>query len=178
MICGPHDGQLPYGGFGGVAFYHVSDLYVALFSRFIPCGAYEDVYILDPFYKNKSDIQPDTVLADTHGQSAAIFGLAYILGIQLMLRIRNWKHLVMYRSTKETHYQHIDGLLTGVVDWDLIATCCEWAPQLLPEPSGAHAPAGHRNEAQGHADHQRTASRTRVVRVAVECETVSRLPTI
>jgi Tn3 transposase DDE domain-containing protein len=43
-----------------------------LFSRIIPCGA----YILDPFYKNKSDIQPDTVHADTHGQSAAIFGLA------------------------------------------------------------------------------------------------------
>ena len=80
----------------------MSDLYVALFSRFIPCGAYEGVYILDPFYKNKSDIQPDTVHADTHGQSAAIFGLAYVLGIQLMPRIRNWKHLVLYRSTKET----------------------------------------------------------------------------
>ncbi|MBV9602489.1 MAG: transposase [Chloroflexi bacterium] len=114
--------HIRYGGFGGVAFYHVSDLYVALFSRFIPCGAYEGVYILDPFYKNKSDIQPDTVHADTHGQSAAIFGLAYILGIQLMPRIRNWKHLVLYRSTKETRYQHIDGLFTGVVDWDLIAT--------------------------------------------------------
>jgi TnpA family transposase len=102
--------------------YHVSDLYVALFSHFIPCGAYEGVYILDPFYKNKSDIQPQTVHADTHGQSAAIFGLAFILGIQLMPRIRNWKRLVLYRSTKETCYQHIDSLFTGVVDWDLIAT--------------------------------------------------------
>ena len=78
----------------------MSDLYVALFSRFIPCGAYEGVYILDPFYKNKSDIQPDTVHADTHGQSAAIFGLAYILGIQLMPRIRNWKHLVLTDQPK------------------------------------------------------------------------------
>jgi TnpA family transposase len=60
--------HIRYGGFGGVAFYHVSDLYMALFSRFIPCGAYEGVYILDPFHKNKSDIQPDTVHADTHGQ--------------------------------------------------------------------------------------------------------------
>ena len=60
--------------------YHISDLYIALFSHFIPCGAYEGVYILDPFYQNKSDIQPDTVHADTHGQSAPIFGLAYTLG--------------------------------------------------------------------------------------------------
>jgi hypothetical protein len=63
-------------GFGGIAYDHVSDLDVALFSRFIPCGAYAGVYILDPLWKNKSDIQPDTVHADTHGQSAAIFGLS------------------------------------------------------------------------------------------------------
>jgi TnpA family transposase len=36
--------------------------------------------------------------------------------------IRNWKHLVLYRSTKETRYQHIDSLFTGIIDWDLIAT--------------------------------------------------------
>src|SRR5205823_12719393 len=41
--------------------------------------------------------------------------------IQLMSRIRNWKHRVLYSSTKETRYQHIDSLFTGVVDWDLIA---------------------------------------------------------
>src|SRR2546425_732018 len=49
--------------------YHISDLYIALFNHFIPCGAYEGVYILDPFYQNKSDIQPDTVHADTHGHT-------------------------------------------------------------------------------------------------------------
>jgi TnpA family transposase len=114
--------HIRYGGFGGVAYYHVSDLYIALFSHFIPCGAYEGVYILDPFYLNKSDIQPDTVHADTHGQSASIFGLAYILGIQLMPRIRNWKHLVLHRTSKEVHYQHIDSLFSATVDWDLIAT--------------------------------------------------------
>ena len=70
-----------YGRFGGIAYYHVSDLDVAPFSRFIPCGAYAGVYILDPLWKNKSDIQPDTVHADTHSQSAAIFGLVYMLGI-------------------------------------------------------------------------------------------------
>jgi TnpA family transposase len=114
--------HIRYGGFGGIAYYHVSDLYIALFSRFIPCGAYEGVYILDPFYQNKSDVQPDTVHADTHGQSASIFGLAYILGIQLMPRIRNWKHLTLCRPTKDVHYQHIDSLFSATVDWELIAT--------------------------------------------------------
>jgi TnpA family transposase len=114
--------HIRYGGFGGIGYYHLSDLYIALFNHFIPCGAYEGAYILDPFYQNQSDIQPDTVHADTHGQSAAIFGLAFILGIQLMPRIRNWKHLTFYRPTKETRYEHIDSLFSDTVDWELIAT--------------------------------------------------------
>ena len=39
-----------------------------------------------------------------------------------MPRIRNWKHLTLYRPSKETRYEHIDSLFTGTVDWDLIAT--------------------------------------------------------
>jgi TnpA family transposase len=113
--------HIRYGGFGGIG-YHVSDLYIALFSHFIPCGAYEGAYILDPFYQNKSDIQPDTVHADTHGQSAPIFGLAYVLGIQLMPRICNWKNPILYRPSKEVRYEHIDTLFSASVDWELIAT--------------------------------------------------------
>ena len=45
------------------------------------------------------------------GQSAPIFGLAYLLGIQLMPRIRNWKELHFYRPDKASRYQHIDTLL-------------------------------------------------------------------
>ena len=47
--------SIRYGGYGGIAYHHVSDTYIALFSHFIPCGAYEGAYILDPFYQNKSE---------------------------------------------------------------------------------------------------------------------------
>lgn len=39
-----------------------------------------------------------------------------------MPRIRNWKHLVLYRPYRETRYEHIDRLFTGTIDWDLIGT--------------------------------------------------------
>jgi hypothetical protein len=41
--------------------------------------------------KNKSKIQPNTVFADTQGQSTPVFAFTYLLGIKLMPRIRNWK---------------------------------------------------------------------------------------
>jgi TnpA family transposase len=71
----------------------VSDLYIALFVHFIPPGVWEAIYIIEALMKNKSTIQPDTVFADTQGQSTPVFAFTYLLGIKLMPRIRNWKDL-------------------------------------------------------------------------------------
>ena len=69
--------------------YHVSNIYIALFSHFIPCGVWEAVYLLDGLLKNLFDIQPDTIHGDTQAQSTPVLGLAALLGITLMLRIRH-----------------------------------------------------------------------------------------
>jgi TnpA family transposase len=115
------DFHIHYGGYGGIGFYLVSDTYIALFSRFSVCGAYEGHSILDFVAENWSAIQPDTVHSDTHGQSAPIFGLAYLLGIKLMPRIRNWKDLHLYRPDSSSRYAHIDELFTvASIDWELI----------------------------------------------------------
>jgi TnpA family transposase len=114
--------HIRYGGYGGIGYYHVSDTYIALFSHFIPCGVWEAVHILDGLLKNRSDIQPDILHADTQGQNAPVFGLAHLLGIQLMPRIRHWKDLTLYRPDNASHYAHIDALFTDTVDWDLIRT--------------------------------------------------------
>jgi TnpA family transposase len=114
--------HIRYGGYGGIGYYHVLDTYIALFSHFIPCGVWEAVYILDGLLKNESEIQPDTIHADTQGQSAPVFGLAHLLGINLMPRILNWKDLKLFRPSKHAKYEHIDELSSDVIDWDLIQT--------------------------------------------------------
>jgi len=114
--------HIRYGGYGGIAYHHVADNYVALFSHFIPCGVWEAIYIIEGLLQNTSDVQPDTIHADTQGQSTPVFALAHLLGIKLMPRIRNWHDLVLYRSSKESKYQHVDALFTEVIDWKLIET--------------------------------------------------------
>ena len=112
-----------YGGFGSIAYHHVSDMYILLFSHFIACGVHESIYILDILMRNQSTIQPTTLHSDTHGQNIPVFGLAHLLGIELMPRIRNWKDLRFYRPSKDTIYEHIDALFGEyVVDWELIQT--------------------------------------------------------
>jgi TnpA family transposase len=114
--------HIRYGGYGGIAYHHVSDTYVALFSQFISCGTWEAVYIIEGLLKNLSDIQPGTIHADTHGQSTPVFALAHMLGIKLMPRIRNCQDLNFYRPLDKTVYQHIDSLFSDSINWHKITT--------------------------------------------------------
>jgi TnpA family transposase len=120
--------HIRYGGYGGIGYYHVSDTYIALFSHFIPCGVWEAIYILDGLMQNQSEIQPDVIQGDTQAQSATVFALAYLLGITLMPRIRNWKDLTFYRPHASARYRHVDSLFTDTVNWELIET---YLPDML-----------------------------------------------
>jgi TnpA family transposase len=114
--------HIRYGGYGGIAYHHISDSYIALFTTFIPCGVWEAVHILDGLIQNRSAVQPDTLHADTQGQSEPVFGLARLLAIKLMPRMRNWDDVTFYRADKTLRYSHIDSLFTREIDWKLIET--------------------------------------------------------
>lgn len=53
------------------------DSCIALFSSFIACSVWEAIHIPDGLLENRSEIRPDTLHADTQGQSETVFGLAY-----------------------------------------------------------------------------------------------------
>ncbi|WTL69297.1 transposase [Streptosporangium sp. NBC_01495] len=109
-----------------MAYHYVSDNYIALFSRFVPCGAWEAIYIIDGLLANASEVQPKTVHADTQGQSFPVFTLAHLFGFDLMPRIRNWKGLTFFQHSNQVTYRHIDSLFRGeggnrnVIDWELV----------------------------------------------------------
>ncbi len=114
--------HIRYGGYGGIGYYHVSDTYIALYCRFISCGAYEGHYIFDGLMANTSDIQPDTVHGDTQAQNYPAFALAHLLGIKLMPRIRNIKDLTFHRPDGRLKYKHLDAIFGAPIDWKLIET--------------------------------------------------------
>jgi TnpA family transposase len=134
--------HIRYGRTGGIAYRHVADNYVALFSRFIPCGTYEATYILDALLQNLSDLRPRRVHADTHGQSAAVFGLAYLLGIALMPRIRRWRRVQLFRPDRSGQYRSIEDIFSGTINWSLIHEHYQVFMQLaLAIESGMLAPS-------------------------------------
>ncbi|MGI8429765.1 MAG: Tn3 family transposase, partial [Solirubrobacteraceae bacterium] len=123
------ESHIRYGGYGGIAYHHVADNYIALFSHFIPCGVWEAVYIIEGLLKQESDAQPEKVHADTQGQSYPVHALAHLFGFELLARIRNWKDLTFHRPALDVRYAHIDSLFgdpgENTIDWQLIQT--HWA---------------------------------------------------
>ena len=112
-----------YGGYGGIAYHHVADTYIAFFTHFIACGVWEAVYIIDGLLKNASELQPKAIASDTQGQSITVFGLSHMLGIELMPRIRKegfgllqarqGRHLRSHRGALLRHHRleaHPDSL--------------------------------------------------------------------
>jgi len=114
--------HIRHGGYGGLAYCHISDKYIALISHFNPCGVHEGTYILD-ILENQSDIQPTELHGDTHAQSFTVFGLGYLLGFELMPRIKGVKDLKLYRAAPGLRYKNIGTLFENKpIDWKLIAT--------------------------------------------------------
>ena len=84
---------------------------------------------MDVLEQNQSSIQPSIIHSDTQGQNEAIFGLAFLRGIELMPRIRNWQELILYRPAPSSTYAHIDSIFSDkAIDWELIRT---HVPDLL-----------------------------------------------
>ena len=79
--------------------------------------------LLDGVVENDSDIQPKKVHGDSWAQSEVLFGLASLLGISIMPRIKQFKHLNYYKASANDHYDNINELFTEKpIDWELIET--------------------------------------------------------
>lgn len=115
--------HIRYGRYGGVGYYHVSDQYIAEFSNFISCGAHESIFLLDGAVEIDSDMKTKKVHGDSWAQSEVLFGIAALLAILLMPRIKQFKHLNYYKASANDHYSNIDDLFTEKpIDWELIET--------------------------------------------------------
>ena len=116
--------SIRYGGTGGIGYYYISDTYIALFSKFIPVGVWEAVYLIQGLLEQQSKVTPSQVHTDTQGQALPVYALAHLFGFDLMPRVRNWRDLNFYRPSAQVRYRHIDALFgepgRNVIDWALI----------------------------------------------------------
>ena len=114
--------HIRYGGYGGIAYHHIADTYIALFTSFITCGVWEAVHILDALLKNRSD-NPARHASCRHAGSKRA-------SLRLVPAARHQVDAAHARPERRRFLSpgQIDPLpayrraVRGEVDWDLIAT--------------------------------------------------------
>lgn len=135
-----------HGGTGGLSYVHVSDKYIAVITNFHTCGVHEGTYLLDVVAAH-SDIQPTELHGDTHAQSYTVFGLAHLLGFDLMPRIRGVKDYKLHRADDKSKFKNILSLLDKTpIKWDLIETHFRDLMRIVVSiKRGIITPGGHPN---------------------------------
>jgi TnpA family transposase len=73
--------------------------------------------------ENDSDMQPKKIHGDSWAQSEVVFGLASLMSIQIMPRIKQFKRLYYYKASSKDYYENVNDLFTEKpIDWELIET--------------------------------------------------------
>jgi len=111
-----------YFGYGrGLTFYSwTSDQFSQYGSRVIPATVRDATYVLDAILDNETELEILEHTTDTAGYTELVFALFDLLGMQFSPRIRDIGEQNIYRANKIHRYQHIEPILSGTINQDLI----------------------------------------------------------
>ncbi len=111
-----------YGGRGVVIYWHIDRKSVLIFSQLKSCSSSEVSSMIEGVLRHCTDMDIQKGYVDSHGQSAVGFAFSYMLGFDLLPRIKAIHKEKLYRpeSGKPDDYQNLQNILTRPIRWDLI----------------------------------------------------------
>ena len=113
-----------YFGLGrGLSFFSwTSDQYSQYGSKVAPSTSRDATYVLDEILDNETELPIVEHATDTAGYTEMLFALFDLLGLQFAPRIRDLGEQRLYRMDRTKTCQHIEPLLKGVINQDLITS--------------------------------------------------------
>ena len=88
--------------------------------KVIPSTVRDATYVLDEILDNETELPIEEHTTDTAGYTELIFALFDLLGMQFSPRIRDMADQQLYRADRHVRYEHIEPLLSGTINHDLI----------------------------------------------------------
>lgn len=111
-----------YGGSGVMIYWHVEGQSVCIYSQLKRCSSSEVAAMIEGVLKHKADIDIQKSYTDSHGQSEVGFAFCYLLGFNLMPRLKGIASQKLYLPEKGSGicYPNLDPILTRSINWELI----------------------------------------------------------
>ncbi len=111
-----------YGGRGIMIYWHIDKKSVLVFSQLKSCSSSEVSSMIEGVLRHCTDMEIKKSYVDTHGQSTIGFAFSYMLGFDLLPRIKAIHKEKLYRPEigKPEEYSYLQNILTRPIRWDLI----------------------------------------------------------
>jgi TnpA family transposase/DNA-binding cell septation regulator SpoVG len=112
-----------YGGRGVMIYWHVEKNSTCIYSQLKTCSSSEAAAMIEGVLRHCTDMQVQRQYVDTHGQSEVAFAFSYLLGFDLMPRLKRIgsQKLARVDSRDADLYPNLKSILARSIEWDLIA---------------------------------------------------------
>lgn len=111
-----------YGGRGVMIYWHVETNAACIYSQLRRCSSSEVASMIEGVLRHCTDMEIQRQYVDTHGQSEVAFAFSYLLGFDLLPRLKAIARQKLYLTATEDakDYPHLEPILKGAIDWELI----------------------------------------------------------
>ena len=111
-----------YGGRGVMIYWHVEGQSVCIYSQLKRCSSSEVSSMIEGVLRHQTDMDVQKSYTDTHGQSEVGFAFCYLLGFDLMPRLKNMASQKLYlpEAGSAANYPNLESILTRPINWELI----------------------------------------------------------
>ncbi|MGH7592453.1 MAG: Tn3 family transposase, partial [Gemmatimonadales bacterium] len=111
-----------YGGRGVMIYWHVETHSTCIYSQLRRCSSSEVAAMIEGVLRHCTDMDVRRQYVDSHGQSEIAFAFSYILGFDLLPRLKAIARQKLYvaASTDAEQYSALAPILTRAIDWELI----------------------------------------------------------
>jgi TnpA family transposase len=114
--------HIRYRGPGIMIYWHVERKSTCIYSQLKSCSSSEVAAMVEGLLRHCTDAEIQKNYVDTHGQSEVAFAFCHLLGFRLLPRLKDIASKKLYRPEvgNPSDYEHLQPILTKVINWDLI----------------------------------------------------------
>lgn len=111
-----------YGGRGVMVYWHVEKKSACIYSQLKTCSSSEVAAMIEGVLRHCTDMKVEKNYVDSHGQSEVAFAFCYLLGFQLLPRLKRIKEQKLYlpHPGLADAYPNLQPILRRAINWELI----------------------------------------------------------
>lgn len=115
--------HIRYGGRGVMIYWHVEKKSTCIYSQLKRCSSSEVAAMIEGVLNHCTNMEIDKQYVDSHGQSEVAFAFSYLLGFDLLPRLKAIASQKLYHSgdEKPAYYSNLESILTRSINWDIIS---------------------------------------------------------